>query len=475
MARALTLGAMLRGGSVAPVAVLIAIVLSSGCAGGGKDRDFSLPAGSELDTTRSNDVLVVVEAQNECSHDGLCVPVTGPCHLGEGNTRGLAIYRLGASGVLFANSPAGAIPEQRIATDTNPRRVVPNPKDPTILYVATQDRVQVVKLRSGGGSACIAETKSDQEVVPGSDNSDPVDMVVDPTIGNGVLYVAGRGSNRVDAYTIADDGTIPQLPSSCIVGGGNQDFTSLAPMGDGFFAAGGSVQIEIHPRVQGQFLPEPDPNATATPTPAATASPSPDPDATPGPTDPSPAPSTCIDARLVSTPISTIGSAIVTQMFFEASPSKPLGELFVAEEVSERLFTFPVNADGVINGSDSSSTKRAGVYQRMIRHLSGTSDVIYSSVYNEGRVDVFRLENGLLPSETFSRSAEDPHTLPVGLVVNGPILYVAQAGVDRVDGFRIRSDGGLPDEPATSTAPPTDAAGNSLVTFPDDVAIVPLP
>ena len=477
MARALTLGTVLRGGSkAASVAVLAALLLSSACAGGGKDRNFSLPPGEEFDTVRSDKVLVVVEAKNECANLGFCAPVTdGPCHLGNGNTRGLAIYRLGASGLLFANSPDGARPEQIIPTDTDPRRVVPNPKDPTILYVAVQDRVQVVKLRPGGGSACIDETLSDQEVVPGSDNSDPVDMVVDPTIGNGILYVAGRGSNRVDAYTIADDGTIPEIPSSCIVGGGNQDFTSLATLGDGFFAAGGSVQIEIHPRVNGQFLPEPDPNATVTPTPAPTASPSPDPDATPGPSDPSPAPSTCIDARLVSTPISVIGSAIVTQMFFEESPSTPLGQLFVAEEVSQRLFTFPVNADGVINGDDSSSTKRAGVYQRMLRHRQGATEVIYSSVYNEGRVDVFQLENGLLPDKTFSRTAEDPHTLPVGLAVDGPILYVAQAGVDRVDGFRIESNGGLPDEPATSTARPRDAAGNDVVTFPDDVAIVPLP
>ena len=177
----------------------------------------------------------------------------------------------------------------------------------------------------------------------------------------------------------------------------------------------------------------------------------------------------------MSTPLSVIGSALVTQVFFEQSPSQPLGELFVAEEASERLFTFPVNADGVINGSDSSSTKRAGVYQRMLRHNEGTSEVLYASVYNEGRVDVFLLESGLLPSKTFSRTAEDPHTNPVGLAVEGPILYVDQGGVERVDGFRIRSDGGLPDEPATSTAPPIDAAGDPVVTFPDDVAIVPLP
>jgi hypothetical protein len=397
--------------------------------------------------------------------------------LGQGNTRGLAIYRLGASG-LFFGAASGADPEQRIATDDNPRRVVVNPNDPHLLYVATRTRVQVVRLAADGSSACIAESKSDQEVKSGAEDSDPVDMVIDPNFGNGILYVAGRGSDRVDAYPIAGDGTIGPLPTSCIVGGGNAEFSSLTPLGDGFFAAGGSVRVEIHARVQGEFLPEPDPNATATPTPVATASPSPAPGQTPAAEVPSPAPSTCIDARLVSTPLSTIGSAIVTQMFFSPSASAPLGNLFIAEEASQRLFTFPVNADGVIADNDNSSTKRAGVYQRMLRRRTPGSDIIYSSVFNEGRVDVFRLENGLLPDKTFSRTAEDPKTIPVGLAIdgeNGTILYVAQGGVDRVDGFQIRSDGGLPDEPRTSTAPPTDAAGNPLVTFPDDVAIVPLP
>ncbi len=35
------------------------------------------------------------------------------------------------------------------------------------------------------------------------EDSDPVDMVIDPSIGNGILYVAGRGSDRIDAYPIA--------------------------------------------------------------------------------------------------------------------------------------------------------------------------------------------------------------------------------------------------------------------------------
>ena len=471
-------GMTVRGGrSVARVASVLVCLALAACAGGGKDRGFDLPAGEQFDSVRANKVLVVVETLNECEQ-GSCVSApTSPCHLGQGNTRGLALYRLGTTGLLVRNSDVGASPEQLIATDDNPRRVVVHPNDPTLLYVATLRRVQAIRLRPGGGSACFDETTSNKEVVPEANDEDPVDMVIDPSIGNGVLYVAGRGSSRVDAYTIAEDGSLPSLPSSCIVGTSNSEFASLAPMGDGFFAAGGRDSIEVHARVAGQFLPEPDPKVTPTPSPLATASPSPAPGETPGPTEPSPEPSTCINARLISTPLSSISSAFVTQMFFDPSASAPLGQLFIAEEVSERIFTFPVNADGVIDGDDTSQTKRAGVYQRMLRRRQGTSMVLYSSVFNEGRVDVFRLENGLLPNESFSRTAEDPKTLPVGLAVDddGNVLYVAQGGVDRIDGFRIQPDGGLEDEPVTSTVPPRDAQGRFFDSFPDDVAIVPLP
>jgi len=481
MARAVTLGTKMRRGlAAAPVAVMLGGLLLTACAGGGKDRNFSLPAGKELDGIRSDRVLVVVESQNECGSDNSCVSVpAGPCHLGDGNTRGIAVYRLGNTGLLFQSSPDGAVAEQRIATDDNPRRLLVHPTDPSLIYVATRRRVQVIRLHAGGGSACIGETVSDDEVKPGADDSDPVDLGIDPTIGNGILYVAGRGSDRVDAYTIKDDGTLPSLPTSCIVGSGNSEWAALATMGDNFFAVGGSGRIEIHSRVQGQFLPEPDPNATRTPTPVPTASPSPAPGETPGPSNPSPEPSTCIGAHLVSTPLSSIGAALVTDLLFAPSASAPLGDLFISEEASERLFTFPVDASGVVNDSDNSSTKRAGIYERMLRHQHSGLSILYSSVFNEGRVDVFRLEpDGLLPNETFSRTAQDPDALPVAMVIDEPtgtILYVAQGGLHRVDGFRIRPDGGLPDNPATSTAPAVDASGREFDTFPDDLAIVPLP
>lgn len=270
MRRAL-MGTTMRGGATAArVGVVLACCLLAACASGGKDRSFDLPAGEELDATPSNRVMVVVEAHNECGDVGNCVvpAPTSPCHLGDGNGRGLAVYRLGTTGLLVGNPATGAQPEQVVATDDNPRRIVVHPTDQTLVYVATKKRIQVIRLRSGGGSACIAETLTAEDVASGADDMDPVDLAIDPAVGNGVLYVAGRGSNRVDAYPIADDGTIQQLPTSCIVGGSNSEFTAIATMSENFFVAGGSNHIEVHVRVDGQFLAEPDPNATATPSPA---------------------------------------------------------------------------------------------------------------------------------------------------------------------------------------------------------------
>ena len=228
MRRAL-MGTTVRGGAAAArVAVVLACCLLAACASGGKDRSFELPAGEELDATPSNKVLVVVEAHNECGNVGNCVvpPPTSPCHLGDGNSRGLAIYRLGTTGLLVGSPATGAQPEQIVATDDNPRRIVVHPKDrSSLVYVATKNASRPSACESGRRQCLHRESLTDQDVAPGADDMDPVDLTIDPAFGNGILYVAGRGSNRVDAYPIGEDGTIQPLPTSCIVGGSNSEFT----------------------------------------------------------------------------------------------------------------------------------------------------------------------------------------------------------------------------------------------------------
>jgi len=297
---------------------------------------------------------------------------------------------------------------------------------------------------------------SEQEGDPRADHDlDPVDFALDPTIGNGILYVAGRGSNRVDAYAIADDGTIGATPTSCIIGPGDAEYTALSLLTRDFVAASGRSRIEIFRRVEGLFpLPTPAPSSTPTPAP------------TPG----------CFGGQLVTQAVSSIGAAIVTDTFFLPSTSAPIGELFVSEEVSQRLFTFNIDPGGIINANETSSTKRDGFYQDIRLRNVGSDTLLYASVFQEGRLSVFRLANGLLPNEAFSKTEKDPKTLPVGLAFDDPTstLYVAEGGIGRIDGFRIQADGSLAPEPATSTVSVT-VDGREIDAFPSDIAIVPAP
>jgi 6-phosphogluconolactonase (cycloisomerase 2 family) len=442
-----------------------------GGGGSGGQHTFNLPAGSEFDTTPSDRVLLVVESKNQCGDSRSCVatpvppaPTPGPgggCDVGNGNTRGLALYRLGANG-LFLEDPAhpgtAAPPETTIATADNPRRVLVSPTDPTIVYVATNTRIQVFRLAPGNGSRCIAQTVTEREADPSfKKDLDPVDFALDPTIGNGILYVAGRGSNRIDAYPIAADGTIADVPASCIIGSNAAKYTSLSLLTQDFVAASGQDRIEIFRRVEGLFPP---------PTPAPSATPTVGP--TPG----------CFGGQLVSVPVSFLGAAIVTDTSFTSSSSAPIGTLFVSEEVSRRLFTFNIDANGTIGSKETSSTKRDGFYQSLLRRDTGSDSILYASVFQEGRLAAFRLENGLLPEFAFSKTQKDPKTTPVGLAIDGPsgtILYVAESGIGRLDGFRIQPDASLNQLPDTSTEPVTTSDGRVLDSFPSDIVIIPAP
>jgi 6-phosphogluconolactonase (cycloisomerase 2 family) len=455
-----------RGGAVAMMLMTLAV----GCGGGGGGDDehtFDLPPGTAFDSAASERVLLVVESKNQCRDNGTCAATPAPgatptpagCDLGDGNTRGLSLYRLGTTGLFLqdpANPGAAAPPEQTIATADNPRRLVVHPNDPSLVYVATDTRIQVFRLGPSGASQCIAQTLTEFEADPNArDDLDPVDLAFDPTFGNGILYVAGRGSNRIDAYPVAADGTIGVVPASCVIADSNSEFTALDVITTDFVAASGRTRIDIYRREAGLF-PPPTPAPFATPTPG-----------------PSPG---CFGVQLITEPASSIGGAIVTDTFFSPSASAPLGQLFVAEEVSRRIFTFSVDATGTIDGNDTSDTDSEGFYQTMLRRDSTPSSPLYATVFQEGRVAAFQLQNGLLPNSAINQTARDPKTLPNRLAIDttNQLLYVTQSGAGRVDAFRIQSNGGLDSLPVTSTEQVT-VNGRVLDSFPSDVAIIPAP
>jgi hypothetical protein len=462
------------GSRVARFAGVTLFVGTAACGGGGgsSDHTFNLPAGTAFDTAASDRVLLVVESQNQCGGDNTCVatpdpaatpgPAGGGCDIGNGNTRGLALYRLGTSGLFLEDptQPGTAAPaEQNVATADNPRKVLVSPSDPTIVYVATNTRIQTFRLAPGGGSRCLGQTLTEHEAGSNTNKDlDPVDFALDATVDNGILYVAGRGSNRVDAYPIAADGTIGVTPTSCIIGTSASQYTSLSILTRDFIVASGRTQIQVFQRVAGEF-PRPTPLPGATPTVAPT----------PG----------CFGGQLTTDPVSFIGAAIVDDTLFTPSSTSPLGQLFISQEVSNSLITFNIDASGTIGSQNTSHTNKGeGFYQTLLRRDAGGGSFIYSSLLQQGRVVVFQLENGLLPGDALSKTAKDPNTLPVGLAVDGPsgtLLYVAEGGIGRVDAFGIQSNGGLNSVPDSSTAPVVGTTGRAISSFPSDITIIPAP
>ncbi len=119
---------------LAGAASVLGLVVAGCGGGGGKDRSFVLPPGTAVDGTASARVLLVVEASNECESHGNCLfsspapgatpsptPAPSICDIGVGNTRGLALYRLGTGGLLL-DSPGAARHTGRPGADHRHRR-----------------------------------------------------------------------------------------------------------------------------------------------------------------------------------------------------------------------------------------------------------------------------------------------------------------------------------------------------------------
>src|SRR5438552_19046240 len=108
----MSIGAWRRGaGRCAGLALLVTVAACGGS--GSSQHTFNLPAGTELDTTASDRVLLAVESKNQCGDSRSCVATpqpgatpgpSGGCDLGNGNARGLALYRLATHALLRAAS-----------------------------------------------------------------------------------------------------------------------------------------------------------------------------------------------------------------------------------------------------------------------------------------------------------------------------------------------------------------------------------
>ena len=127
------------------------------------------------------------------------------------------------------------------------------------------------------------------------------------------------------------------------------------------------------------------------------------------------------------------------------------GTLYVVELGRQRVSTFPIRANGLLFEEPDSKTYGVERYGRIV--IDG--DALYVSAFNAGRIDMYRTDpiDGSLPASgpEFSTHA-DPAAFPNGMLVSAGILYVAQAGLDRIDGYVLGGDGRPSALPSTSTA-----------------------
>jgi len=136
--------------------------------------------------------------------------------------------------------------------------------------------------------------------------------------------------------------------------------------------------------------------------------------------------------------------------------------IYVIEQAERRILAFEIQASGLLLDDESSKTKRKERYAYMVRK----GDALYASAFNEGRIDLYRLEadgqfQNKKPPE--SHTANDTSSFPNQMILDNIILYVAQQGYGRIDAYLLEGDGTMPRFPSSSTNQLHGSFVNSIV------------
>lgn len=285
---------------------------------------------------------------------------------------------------------------------TNPRRLT---LADGVLQVATEDRI--VSARLGHDGALPAGP--DAETVP-REGSAPMDLLV----RDGILYAAIGGFGLVESYEL-EDGLVPADPTGSGNGVFPADYVSLEINGGYLYAGSRRSQIiDV-------FLLNPDGNV---PDEAEDVSP----------------------RDGVSLPDDIVIRDDV---------------LYVTSAGDRSVHAYKIRRDGTLPTDENSRTARETFYSSILLD----DDTLYAAAYTDGRIDLFNVsDDGMLPEEApFATTRADPASYPARMALHGGILYVAQAGLDRVDAYVIGIDKLPPEFPSSSTEP---APGDS---FPTDI------
>ncbi len=292
----------------------------------------------------------------------------------------------------------------------NPRRLLVGDG---VLYVAMLDRV--VSLELGNDGSLPQAATASTIVRPGME-------AMEMRLRDGILYVAASGLSAVQAYRLDRNGQVPAEPSSSGASAIPAGYRTIDIEGDFLYAAsrdqaiidtyflgaGGDIPAEPEPQLPQAFVALPD------------------------------------DLEVVN------------------------GVLYVTGGGDENLEAYQIRDNGLLDNLPDSRTAAREFYT----HMDFYGDKVYATAFNRGKIDVYGIDpvSGQFAdrAEPLSSTREDTASFPTAIAIYANVLYVAQAGLGRVDAYIIGNDGLLNEFPSSSTRSLTRH-------FPTDVAVFVLP
>jgi 6-phosphogluconolactonase (cycloisomerase 2 family) len=136
------------------------------------------------------------------------------------------------------------------------------------------------------------------------------------------------------------------------------------------------------------------------------------------------------------------------------------GTLYVTSASDKSIRAYTLNASGFPGDEETSRTKGQDYYADIL--LDG--DLMYTAGYTNGRVDLYNInpDGSLDEEEPFFNTIEDPSSYPSHLIKHEGILYVAQAGWNRIDAYALDARGVPSPYPISSTTPAPDITSYPL-------------
>lgn len=386
----------------------------------------------------------------------------------------VSAYQLGADGLLPGGPPLSTFPL------VNPRRLAVHPALP-VLYAASRAQIVAFDISDGSLRSLCPDAEGEALAPPCATNPRGNNTIFDMMVGANddgtfTLYATETGQaasdnlSRIAAYPLGENGELPGFAGSEGTGSDVVQFEGVAV--SSLFVWGSDTNVQRMYR----FMREADgslPGDAPTPTPINFPTPTPSP--TPGEGDPTPTPTPtptpAPDFFLVNFP-----GRVHVRDFPNPTPGGRTGVLYAVEQGSQRLGAWQMNEFYDLPDFPNSESPIQGFYNSIAFRPDYTR--IYGALFQDGGIASYRLDdNGNIIDSSENITLTNPASYPTGVAYLAftpsgsdarEVVFVSAGGLNRVDGYRVQSDGSVESEPFTSTEPRDG-------TFPSDVAVYVVP